>query len=222
MANPVSQQVEEKILKDIKEQSLGAGDRLAPERVLADRFKVSRNTVREAILSLREKGILVSRRGAGSFVTGDAAQMLKGQLHKMAEQKRLRLAEVFEVRGLLEPAIAARAARTITPDKIDHLQSLVDRQADALARGGDPVVFDEAFHEALVRATGNSVLRSVYDTFKEILKESRSLELQTPERTASSVKAHQHIIRALRNKDPDAAFREMAHHMAAVEKDSGF
>ncbi|WP_022666321.1 FadR/GntR family transcriptional regulator [Desulfospira joergensenii] len=223
MDKPVSQQVEEQILQKIKAgikaRSLRPGDRLPPERGLALEFRVSRNTVREAIRTLVEKGILISRRGAGSYVTEEAEDIISGRLKKNLEKRRRHLAEVLEVRALLEPVIAARAAITVTPEDIAGLEAVLEQQRQALARGESPVAFDEAFHETLVKATGNGVLWSVYDTLRGILSESRAEDLQTKRRVLLSVEAHERILRALKKKDPGAASREMAMHMEAVEKD---
>ena len=218
MDKPVSQQVEEQILQEIKAKSLQPGDRLPPERGLALEFQVSRNTVREAIRALAEKGILISRRGAGSYVTEEAGDIIAGRLKKSLEKRRRHLAEVFEVRALLEPVIAARAAQTVTPGQIEGLEDILDQQKQALSRGKSPVAFDEAFHEALVRATGNGVLWSVYDTLRGVLAESRARDLQTETRARLSVESHERIIQALKKKDSGAASREMARHMEAVEK----
>lgn len=220
MDKPVSQQVEEQILQEIKAKSLQPGDRLPPERGLALAFQVSRNTVREAIRALAEKGILISRRGAGSYVTEEAGDIIAGRLKKSLEKRRRHLAEVFEVRALLEPVIAARAAQTVTPVQIEGLEDILDQQKQALAQGKSPVAFDEAFHEALVRATGNGVLWSVYDTLRGVLAESRARDLQTETRARLSVESHERIIRALKKKDSGAASREMARHMEAVEKNA--
>ena len=222
MEKPVSQQVEEQILQKIKAgiktRSLQPGDRLPPERGLALELRVSRNTVREAIRALAEKGILISRRGAGSYVTEEAGDIIAGRLKKSLEKRRRHLAEVFEVRALLEPVIAARAAQTVTPKEMEGLEAILEQQKQALAQGKSPVAFDEAFHEALVRATGNGVLWSVYDTLRGVLSESRAGDLQTEARALLSVESHERIIRALKKKDPGAASREMARHMEAVEK----
>lgn len=214
----MSRQVEEQILGEIRARSLKPGDRLPPERGLSQRFQVSRNTVREAIRALAEKGILISRRGAGSYVTEAAEDILSGRLRKRLDKRHRHLAEVFEVRALLEPVIAARAACTVTPEDIEGIEAILEQQKQALARGENPVGFDEAFHQALVRATGNRVLWSVYDTLREVLSQSRAEGLQTEARARLSVAAHERILVALKKKDPKAASREMARHMETVEK----
>jgi len=216
MVKGIYNKVEFKITRMIEAGEVEPDGRLPSERALAGLFKVSRNTVREAIRALVEKGILSCRRGAGSFVTPDAGDRIAALLKKELGKKQLRLTEIFEVRKILEPGIAARAARTIDSKGLDELDRLLGQQKDALETGGDPAEFDRRFHETLVRFTGNSVLASLFRTLDMILEESRAV--QTPERAGHSIKFHTRILDALRQGDPKAASLAMAEHMDGIEK----
>lgn len=215
MPQGIYHRVESKIIRMIETGAIAPGSRLPAERALAKTFKVSRNTVREAIRALVEKGIIVCRRGAGSFVTPDAGARIADALKKDIAGKQGRLAEIFEVRKMLEPGIAARAAETIAPEDLDALEATLARQRNALAQGDDPVPFDTEFHEILVKSTGNSVLRSLFKTMNTVLAETR--DFQTPERSDLSVAAHLEILKALRARDAAAARRAMSEHMAKME-----
>lgn len=198
----------------IKGGKLKAGERIPPERDLAERFNVSRNTVREAIKALAEKAVLISRRGAGTFVAeGALACMIDG-----AARRQHRLREIFELRKILEPQIARLAADRITVNDLAALEVVLLQQQKSFAAGRDQVELDERLHRLIARATGNSLLFEVYETLHEVLAESRVRELQNPERNSRSLEHHTRIVNALRGRDPKEAEEMMRRHMEQVEK----
>ncbi|WDP91737.1 MAG: FadR family transcriptional regulator [Desulfobacter sp.] len=215
MARGIYHRVESEIIRMIETGEAAPGCRLPSERALAERLKVSRNTVREAIRALVEKGILFCRRGAGSFVAPEAEEQIARALQKEMAGKRVRLAEIFEVRKMLEPAIAGRAAEIIGEAGLADLEEIVRRQEAALEKGQDPAVFDTRFHEALAKATGNSVLCSLFSTLNAVLAESR--DFQPPRRAALSISSHRQILSALRARDREKASRAMADHMEKTQ-----
>lgn len=198
----------------IKNGKLKAGERLPSERYLAEEFKVSRNTVREAIKALAEKAVVISRRGAGTYIAeGALSCMIDG-----VTRRHLRLQEVFELRKILEPQIAALAAQRISNETLASLEEVVQQQKIALATGRDQVDLDEHFHRLIVKASGNSILIDVYETLHDVLAESRIRELQTQERNTRSLESHRKLIRALKQKAPERAAEIMRQHMLQVEK----
>lgn len=193
---------------------LSAGERIPAERDLAEKFGVSRNTVREAIKALSEKAVVVSRRGAGTFVAeGALGCMIDG-----VTRRRQRLAEIFELRKILEPQLARLAAQRITPSFIAALEETVEEQHQALATGRGQVELDERFHRLVVGATENSVLCDVYEKLHEVLAESRIRELQSPERNMHSLDHHRQLLHALRNHAAEEATELMHRHMEQIEK----
>lgn len=204
-----------RVIEDlIKSGRLKPGERLPSERYLAESRQVSRNTVREAIKALAEKGVVASRRGAGTYVAeGALACMIDG-----ATRRRQRLREVFELRKILEPQIARLAARRISAEGLAALADVIAQQRKALEQGRDLVALDELFHRLLARATGNSVLFDLYETLHDVLGESRVNELQSPERNRGSVAHHAAIFQALQRQAAEEAEASMHQHMEQVEK----
>jgi len=198
----------------IKGGELSAGDRIPSERFLAEKFRVSRNTVREAIKALAEKAVVVSKRGAGTFVAeGALSCMIDG-----VTRKKRRIKEIIELRSMLEPQIAALAASRIDDEALAELEEILRVQTDAVAKGSDRASFDERFHRIIVRATGNGVLLDIYDTVHDVLAESRVSELQSQQRSVMSLDYHQLIFEALKRKSPADAARHMQEHMEQVEQ----
>lgn len=214
MNNKRHDQIVGRIEDLIKSGQLKAGDRIPPERDLAKKYQVSRNTVREAIKALAEKAVVVSRRGAGTYVAeGALSCMIDG-----VTRRRRRLQEIFELRKILEPQIAQLAAQRISDETISALEEVVQRQQEAYEAGKDQVELDERFHRLVVYATNNSVILDVYETLHEVLAESRIRELQSPERNRRSLDNHRKLIHALREKSPDDAAEIMRQHMVQVTK----
>ena len=198
----------------IRSGELQPGDRLPAERQLAQKCAVSRNTIREAIKVMMEKGVVVSCRGAGTYVAeGALACIIDG-----VTRRRKRLSEIFELRKILEPQIAALAAQRITPADQDELEKVIGRQREAVNHGLDQVELDERFHRLLAKAAGNSLLAEVYETLHGVLAESRVQELQSLERNTLSLTHHEKITVALREHAPEKAAAMMRRHMEQVEK----
>ena len=217
MTKGILKQIEARILDMVKRDEIGPGGRLPSERALAEGFDVSRNTVREAIRALVEQGILVCRPNAGSFVAPDAPDRMEACLKKELDKRKLRLAEIFEVRKILEPAVAAQAALKIDPKGLDALSSVLEQQKQALETRGNPVKYDERFHDILVESTGNAVLKTLFRTLNRVTAEIRTPELQSLERASRSAKGHGRIVEALARGDRDGAFQAMTDHMDEIQ-----
>ena len=95
----------------IREGRLKAGDQLPSERELSETFKVSRTSVREALRALETKGLIISRTGMGNFVADLPIESLVAPLAKLLIEEKAALADIFELRKLIEPHIAALGGR---------------------------------------------------------------------------------------------------------------
>ena len=197
---------------------LAVGDKLPPERRLAEMFSVSRNTVREAIRALAEQGLVESRQGAGTFVSQadhgrDFADTFAGAI--LRGQPELR--EIFEIRKIMEPEIAGMAARNASPGDITRLEALLAEQERAVSRGESAGRHDIELHTALAEASGNSVMRAMVRTLHDELYESRVVGLQSPARQQASLAAHRAIVQAVRHGHVLQAEKAMREHLEEVE-----
>ena len=134
---------------------LKPGDRLPPERRLAALFGVSRNSMREAIKSLEQAGLLESRPGAGTFISAASQTELARQLGEAFARERHRLEDIFELRLLLEPQIARLAAQRVSPGILERLDGLMQAYEDAMMRGEAVLEIDQNLHDTIAAATGN-------------------------------------------------------------------
>ena len=200
----------------IDEGKLKAGDRLPSERELAETFRVSRTSVREAIKSLEMEGLVITRPGSGTFISAIDVQTLVQPLASLLSRGKDALIELFEMRRLVEPGIAALAAERATAADLRRLQEILTEQDQQVTRGTSAVDSDAAFHFAIGQATHNSALQQLVSAIVEILKPAREQSLQTPGRAHKSLASHRAILTAIAQHNPELARHAMQQHIEAV------
>lgn len=200
----------------IREGSWVPGDQIPPERELAERFKVSRTSVREALRALEMQGVIDSRQGGGTFVRSADPEALIPPLAAAILRGRNELEEILEVRELLEPGIARRAAERATPEHIDEMERLLERQRACIAKGESFVDEDTAFHYTLALAADNRTLVRLHNVVLDLLRESRQTYLHVPDRPQMSLRGHEAILAAVRRRDAEAAYRSTLAHIVEV------
>ena len=209
----------ERIRGLIASGALAPGDRLPPERKLAETLGVSRSNLRQAFQVLAERGIIESRQGDGTYLLAAFEATDPGDVlvEAISEQSGF-VQDVLEFRRMIEPQIAALAARRITSAQIDRLKVVVCDQQRALMAGREDDSLDAEFHRLLVESTNNRVFGQVMTTIASILNQSRTTWLQTSERRTASVDGHLRIIDALEARDEVAAGKAMQQHIAEIEQ----
>lgn len=201
----------------ILDGALRPGDKLPPERQLAERFDVSRSAVREAIRALELKGFVEPRPGEGTLVRVPSIDSLLNPLASLLGQKRELVTELLEVREMIEPSLAAHAARNAGPEDLARLEDILNRQKEKVARQELAIEEDTEFHYTIARATKNSVILKVLDMMMDILRDSRERSLQVGGRREKSLAGHRRIFNAIKRRDPEAAEAAMRQHLTEIE-----
>ncbi len=191
------------------------GDQLPPERQLAEQFQVSRASVREALRSLELLGVVETRAGGGTFVRMARPDDLTKPLARVIARGH-ELKDVIDVRGLVEPAVAERAARNITAAELAELREILGAQERKVAAGDPYIEEDTRFHEVIGTAARNELLVTVLGVIWDVLRSSREDWLLTEKRAHESLEAHRRILAALERHDPAAARAAAAEHIRAV------
>ncbi len=201
----------EAIRTEILRQRWTIGEKLPNEAALSAMLSVSRGTVREAVRVLVSQGYLETRQGSGTYVlsTADTSRPLT-----MARRAGLR--DQFEARLALDAQAARLAALRQTPAIIARLRALLTERGNY--EGGDKTAFiarDLAFHQAVIAASGNSVLIGMFDFFSTLITETIEATLgeDLPE---PDMAAHAAIVDAIESGDPDAADAAVRRFMAPV------
>ena len=193
-----------------------AGQRLPPERVLADQMNISRTSLRDGIARLEVLGHLEARQGNGVFVREPSAAHLTQPFQGMLIRSPQKLAHLLEFRQMIEPEVAAQAAARATPDQIAQLQSCLERQEDACARHIKLSHEDMVFHSLIAQIAGNEVVVLVLETLRSLLTQLRNQVVgDQPQVTISE---HRALVEAIVSASPEAARQAMLVHMASVRR----
>lgn len=189
--------------------------RLPSETELAQRFGASRPVVREALARLRDDGIIVSRRGSGSYVKRrpDTAVLRFVPVSSIADIQRC-----FEFRAGLEGVAAALAAKRWEDSDIAEIRAAFDELETCIRDGSLGVDADERFHMAIAKATHNSYHFSVQASLHSHIVFGMSLTrnlslLRTAERLRLVQDEHHAIVEAIAAREPDAACTAMQTHI---------
>jgi GntR family transcriptional regulator, transcriptional repressor for pyruvate dehydrogenase complex len=216
-----STRIYEEIVRQVKtmisEGRLKGGDRLPPERDLAEKFVVSRTSVREALRALESLGLVEIRPGEGTFVREASIDTLVEPLALLMASQREATGELFEARRLLEPSLAALAASRATPEELQEMERILEEQAREIGAGRTGLAQDAQFHAAIGAAAHNRAITRIAHAVMDLLTQSREDSLNTPGRPTRSHEDHRRILAAVRARDAEAARRAMLEHITAVE-----
>jgi len=207
----VARKLEQFILEELK-----PGDKLPSERELAASCKVSRSSIRDAIRRLEMIGLVEPRQGAGTIVRDVSPDSLVNPLFSALMRKRRHVADLLDVRIMLEPPIAARAARHITPEQLEILEQVLNRQKDKVNAGELTMDEDAEFHYTIATAANNAVVLHVVDVLMDLLRETRERNMQVEGRLQKSFEGHKRIFTALCRGDAKAAESAMRRHLEEV------
>ena len=167
------QQIVDQIEALILEGKLHPGDQLPSERELAEQFSVSRTAVHEAVKALSEKVLVAIEGGRGTFITQGVSKALRRSLGWIVQSGEGNpLANLVQVRTILEPEIAAIAAEVASEQDLESLERAVNVMDFALTNADVYVEADLEFHLALARATQNRLIPTLIDPIVDLLGNS--------------------------------------------------
>lgn len=198
------------------------GDQLLSERELADRLKVSRPTVREAMIALEVRGLIEIRVGVGIFVRTQPSRQTE-ELIRAQEPVHSAL-ELIEARLMLEPQVAALAAERLSEKELKTLKKHLRQLKLAAAQGRWSDRDDRALHETIARASGNQVLSDLVQGLFNDRDDALALKFeehlaQMPLVRDRSFDDHRRIVEALGRRDAQAARQAMHDHLASVQRE---
>jgi len=154
----------------IAEGHLRPGDRLPSERELSTALGISRGSVRQALRVLEQMGLVDARVGGGTYVRTPDPQALVQPIALVLSQHPQTLQQLFEVRQILEPALAQQAAERAPAADRTALGAILDRQALCVARNEDIKQTDIDFHYTINASTGNEVALRLVDVLNDLLR----------------------------------------------------
>ena len=212
----VAEEIADRIRRLLLDGTFQSGRPLPSERDLAERFGVSRGSIRDALRMLETIGLLETRHGQGTYPRELDVARLVAPLASVITYRHDLQNELMDVRRMFEPAVARVAALRVTAADLDDLQRILETQRRKRKTGQSAILEDTAFHAVLARATRNRVVVSIMETLNDLLVESRKLTLKQKGRPERSIKGHEAVIAALRAGDADRAAGAMRAHIDEI------
>lgn len=211
----IANQIKDKIREGIYQH----GERLPAERELAEMLKVSRPSVREALIALELEGWVDVRVGTGIFVTGSKSG-LNSKGSKSLDSSHLQdagAADLLNARLLLEPHIAELAARNATDAQIKAMEETTL----SLPNADKPFKHNDRLHLLIAEACGNVALLSTLQHLWTLSEQSAIFNKLNQHFVYGEVweiahKEHLHLLRALKKRQPEAARRAMRKHLLGI------
>jgi GntR family transcriptional repressor for pyruvate dehydrogenase complex len=170
--------------------------------------------VREALKLLTLSGLLEARRGSGTYVRENYVNFVANQMEWPTLLKARDVDLIFEVREALELQTARLAAERATPEEVEAIavyRRLLDLEGRDVERETE---IDLEFHRAIAVAAHNGILLQLMNSLENLLREYITLSNAVTDNVKSTVAEHDAVYEAIQAKDPDAAARAMASHLA--------
>ena len=215
----------EKIVAQIKkaifENKIPPGQRLQSERELAESFNTSRVTVRSAILTLRNSGLLYVKKGTGggTFVTRDIDETkISELLHDIIQWKNISIEHVIDVRGILKHSISYYAAKNRTDEDIEKIWASIADLERSFHQKETFQSQDEHFHKALADAAHNPLLSVFQSSLIDLLfKFISSIKWHDDEKESMSL-YHKKIAQKVEEQDTSGARKIMVEHLVDMRQ----
>ncbi len=204
-------QIEDELMKYIWEQPVEIGEKIPNEFELAEMFGVGRSTIREAVKGLVSKGVLEVRRGSGTYVINtNSVENDPLGLSKQKDKFKLAL-DLFEVRLMLEPEIAANAAKNATEEELVQLKQLCDETEETYLSGKNHIPKDIDFHTCIAGCSKNEVVEILMPIINSAVMTFANLTHRTLMR--ETIETHRAITDAILARDSIGAKCAMITHL---------
>jgi len=211
----ISKQIAEQLREAIVSGHFKIGERLPTEDELAQRYGVSRPSVREALKRLAAQNLVRARRGptGGNFVIQpsyeELAESLSASATLLVGMGALDIEEIIEARRMLQGGCLKLAVENATSDQIKNVETALEHQKDPGISDEEFCQSDVAFHRALVDAAGNGMLRFVMYTVIEALVPLTNMVVSVVRERSDIISLHEKMLADLRSRQSDALISTM-------------
>lgn len=200
---------------------INSGEKLPPERKLAEHLGVSRGQVREAITKLQFYGIVKVVPQSGTVVTGMGLVALEGLISDILKLEKTDFKSLIDTRILLEKEAARLAAINRTAEDLVQLSSSLDLYEEKLLQGGNAVEEDLLFHLKIAEAGKNTVLKSLMMIITpDIVKSFTELKICSDDTNRKTIAEHRLILEKISIQDQEGAVEAMESHLNDIKKSS--
>jgi len=207
----VTEQVMEQIAQLITSGKLKPGEKLPNERELAERFKVARGRIREALRALSLIGLITIKAGEGSFVNQTKTPVPAETIHWMYHQEIHNLDEIYAARKLIESEVTMTAAANATPEQTARLEQILELMKQVLPEHSPEHFLDllDQYDLYMGEISGNGVYAKLMQTIVHLRRETSIRLLRVPGSMESSYEGRKKIFEAFKSKDLALLKREI-------------
>ena len=209
----------EQIMNLIKNNKLKPGDKLPPERELAEKLSISRGSLREAFRVLESRGLIKSKPGGGRYIREIRKNGHNSTENIISSLEKSSILELLEAREMFEVEIVELAAQRATAEDIELIERALNKMNDEKElKNDEKTQFDTEFHLAIASASHNFVFVNIIKLHLDLLKETRGKTWKITGRREKQYQEHQAILQAIKEHDAKKAGETMLKHLKNVRE----
>ena len=213
----IQKEIISKIRDLINYKNLEPGDKLPSERMMSEKFGVSRNNVREAIQTLEFYGLLKSIPQSGTFVANIGVIALNGMIEDILRLEEQDFKSLVETRIMLELKTVRLAALRRTEEDLQEIENAMEAYANKVLNNEDAVQEDLLFHLAIAKASGNSTMNTfMLIITPEIITNFEKYHVCDKGLAREGIEEHRAIYQAIKDQNPQKAKNKMKAHFKAL------
>ncbi|GAA3608848.1 FadR/GntR family transcriptional regulator [Flavivirga amylovorans] len=206
-----------KIKELINYKNLEPGDKLPSERMLSEKFGVTRSNVRDAIQKLEFYGLLKSIPQSGTFVANIGVVAMNGMIDDILRLESPDFKSLVETRILLELKTVRLASLRRTKEDLQNIKEALDAYREKAISGEDAVQEDLLFHLSIAKASGNATMNMFMLTITpQIIMDFEKYHVCDKGQAVKGIKEHTEIYNAIEAQDPVLAKQKMKDHFSLL------
>ena len=209
----ISEKIVDQITKLVVTGNIKVGDKLPPERELAAMLGVGRSSLREALRSMINMGLLAVKHSEGTYIKKADANSLKPYFQWNIMLENATLDDLIEARELIELDVVTKAAERRTPEDIQKLEATVENMKENEGDKQALVNYDIEFHRMLVEIAGNSIMLSMIEIIRSAMEVWFSYVLSYKHNVSDTIVEHTEIMNAVRTGDGKKAHKLLEDHL---------
>lgn len=214
-------EIQKQIIANLKElinfKNLEPGDKLPSERMLSEKFNVTRSNLREALQTLEFYGLVKSIPQSGTFIADIGITALNGMIDDILYLPVPSFKDLVEARIFLELKGVKLAALRRNEDDLVNMENALADYSEKVVRGENALQEDLLFHLAIAKASGNPTLNTfMLKITPEIINNFEKHHVCDKDTAFKGIQEHKAIIDAIRERNPDAAKNAMKIHFKAL------
>lgn len=211
-----------KVIEYIKEQmkngTIQIGGKLETERKLSEKLGISRPSIREALRSMENIGLIESKQGSGNYLLGDFSKNLTESFSLMLLMKQVDYVDITEVRRAIELEAYKIAMRSISDQQLKDIKSCLVNPLNE--RFENEILFDRNFHFAIVKATGNGFMMNIAEPLASVCEEliEKTLKKATIDEREQLAQFHMQIYLGLEEKNLEKGLSAINAHYDLINQ----